>query len=362
MQSSFQKLRDTVIKGIQGKNEGIPLGIERVSNYISIRKNTYTLLGGNSGTGKTAIVDALWVLEPYDWYLKNKDKTHLKIEWVYRSMERSKIHKLAKWACYKIWKDNGELITPAELLGWKEGKKLTEQQLHMFNCTEEYFETMEDSKIITIIEGQENPRGIYKQLEEYALQRGHIEKINEFESIYHPNNSDLIVVPVIDHAGKCKLETVDGVKNRKGTTDKLSEYMSICRDRFNMSPVVISQFNRSIKSEIFNKQEDPEPTAESFKDSGNLYEDCDIALSLFNPFKFKVYDHMKYEIPKFVNPKTGANYFRSLKLLKSSFSEDDVRWGLGFLGHVGKWAALPKASEMDESIYQGIVTHQYFLE
>lgn len=360
MQSDYQQLKQEIERGILGKNQGIPLGLKKLGNYISIRKKVYTLLGGNSGTGKTAIVDAVWVLEPYEWYLQNKDKTDLKIEWVYRSMERSKIIKLAKWACYRIWKMYGELITPSELLGWKE-QKLSDRQMGMFLSTEEFFQTMQDSKIITIIDGQENPRGIYKQLEEYALQRGKEEKKTEYETVYIPNNENLIIVPVIDHAGKCKLETIGGVKDRKSTTDKLSEYMSICRDKYHMSPVVISQFNRSIKTEIFNKQADPEPTAESFKETGNLYEDCDLALSLFNPYKFKLYDHMGYEVPKFVDTKTGANHFRSLKLLKSSYSEDDIRWGLSFLGQVGMWKDLPKSSEMDDSIYEGIIKNNYYL-
>ena len=157
------------------------------------------------------------------------------------------------------------------------------------------------------------------------------------------------------------METVDGIKSRKGTTDKLSEYMSIVRDKFRMAPVVISQFNRSIKSEIYSKQSDPEPTQESFKETGNLYDDCDVALTLFNPYKFKVMDHMGYDIPKFVNPATGANHFRSLKLIKSSYSEDDIRWGLGFNGAIGSWIDLKKSSEIREGDYDDVKSLQAFM-
>lgn len=361
MASNFSKLRAEIEKGILGQTQGIPIHLTKTGKFLSIRKDVYTLIGGNGGTGKTALVDSMYVLEPYEWYLKNKDKTHIKIEWVYRSMERSTLNKLAKWSCYKIWKDHGVLITPAKLLGWKD-EKINDEEMHLFNKCEEFFETMQDSKIITIIENQENPRGIYLQLEEHALSKGKIEQVSKHEKLYHADNPNLIIIPVIDHASKCKMETVDGVKNRKGTTDKLSEYMSIVRDLFHMSPVVISQFNRSIKSEIFNKQSDPEPTQESFKETGNLYDDCDVALTLFNPFKFKVFDHMGYNIQDFIDTKNGANYFRSLKLIKSSYSEDDIRWGLGFNGAVGGWKSLCKASEMDDSIIESIKALHYFLE
>ena len=358
MSSNYKKLKAEVEKGITGKNQGIPLSLKKMGRYLSIRQAVYTLLGGNSGTGKTAYADSVYVLEPYMWYLQNKDSTHLSIEWVYRSMERPLLQKLAKWSCYKIWRDEGILITPARLLGWTEDK-LTEHEKYLFDKCEEFFETMQDSKIITIIEGQDNPRGIWKHLEEYALVRGKYEQKSEYEKIYHPNNPDLIVVPVIDHAGKCKMETVDGIKSRKGTTDKLSEYMSICRDLFKMSPVVISQFNRSIKSEIFSKQSDPEPTMDSFKETGNLYEDCDVALSLFNPYKFKVMDHMGYDIPKMVDNKTGANYFRSLKMIKNQ-GEDDIRWALAFNGAIGQFCDLPRISDMSEAVYEQVKSLQHF--
>lgn len=360
MPSHFQKLKEEVEKGILGKTQGIPMSVARVNKYLSIRKRIYTLLGGNGGTGKTGYIDNTYVLEPYEWLLQNRDKTDIRIEWVYRCMERSITDKLGKWTCYKIWKDHGELIEPETLMGWKD-IKLNDRQKWMFDNCEEYFTTMQDSHIVNIIAGQENPRGIFKHLEQYALERGKEEQLNEWEKVYHPDNDNLIIVPVVDHAGKCRMETVDGVKTRKGTTDKLSEYMSICRDRFQMAPVLISQFNRSIKSEIFSKQADPEPTQESFKDTGNMYDDADVVLTLFNPYKFKVYDHMGYDIERFVDSSNGNNYFRSLKLIKSSYSADDIRWGLAFNGAVGQFKTLYKAKEMNDQVYEEVKSLSYFL-
>ena len=361
MPSHFKKLKAEVEKGILGKTQGIPISLDRVGKYISIRKQVYTLIGGNSGTGKTSFADSIYVLEPYEWYLQNKDTTEIKIEWIYRCMERSIVAKIGKWACYKIWKDHGELIEPEILMGWDK-VKLTARQKDLFDETEEYFETMQDSKIITIVESQDNPRGIWKHLEAYALQKGVYEKKSEYEEVYHPNNDNLIIIPVIDHVGKCKMETVDGVKSRKGTTDKLSEYMSIARDKLHMSPVVISQFNRSIKSEIFSKQSDPEPTQESFKETGNLFEDADVALTLFNPYKFKVYDHMGYKIQDFVDNTTGNNCFRSLKLIKSSYSADDMRWGMAFNGAIGQFKTVPRVDKITEDTYRDVKSLRYFRE
>lgn len=360
MPSHFSKLKEEVEKGLLGKTQGIPMSVDRVNKFLSIRKCIYTLLGANGGVGKTSYVDSTYVLEPYEWLLQNRATSEIRIEWVYRCMERSITDKLGKWTCYKIWKDHGELIEPQVLMGWVDGKKINDRQKGMFDACQEYFDTMQDSHIVNIIAGQENPRGVFKQLEEYALQRGKEEEISQWEKVYHANNDNLIIVPVIDHAGKCRMETVDSVKSRKGTTDKLSEYMSIVRDRFQMAPVVISQFNRSIKSEIYSKQADPEPTQESFKDTGNMYDDADVVLTLFNPYKFKVYDHMGYDIQKFVDGSNGNNYFRSLKLIKSSYSADDIRWALGFNGAVGQFKTLPRAKDITDEQIADVMNLQHF--
>jgi hypothetical protein len=48
----------------------------------------------------------------------------------------------------------------------------------------------------------------------------------------------------------------------------------------------------------------------------------------------------------------GAKYFRSLRLIKNSFGEDDLRIGLGFLGQVGIFKELPKRRDITESDYE----------
>ncbi len=302
-------------------------------------------------TGKTSYADSIYVLEPYMWLLENKDKTDQRIEWIYWSMERKKIHKLSKWACYYIWRKYGVLIEPAKLMGWRKDK-IDEREKAYFDKCEEFFETMQDSKLITIMDVATNPRGIYKHAVAYMQERGVETKVSEYKTEYTLNNPNLIVQLVLDTIGKCNLETVDGSKDRKSTTDKMSEYFGLLRDIYHMSPIAISQFNTSITSQLYGKVADPEPTPESYKNSGNMFEDCDVGLALFNPYRYKVYNHMDHDIPEFIDksggPHHGANYFRSLKLLKSSYSEDDLRFGLSFMGQIGYWKDLPRPNEIEE--------------
>ena len=62
--------------------------------------------------------------------------------------------------------------------------------------------------------------------------------------------------------------------------------MGDLRDRYGYTVIDISQFNRSIGSVDRMKIKDVSPEPDDFKGSGDLYENADVALGLFNPYKF----------------------------------------------------------------------------
>ena len=104
---SFQDLKKEVQRGLEGKNGGIPMGFDRLNRYIGIRKSIYTLVGGLTGSGKTSFIDDAYVLNPFDWYISKANTKGIKLRIIYRSMERSKTYKLAKWVSRKIFLDHG---------------------------------------------------------------------------------------------------------------------------------------------------------------------------------------------------------------------------------------------------------------
>jgi hypothetical protein len=71
---NFEHLKNEVLAGIEGRNGGIPMGFNRLNNYIGIRKGIYTLVGGLTGSGKTSFVDDAFVLNPFDWSLTPEGK------------------------------------------------------------------------------------------------------------------------------------------------------------------------------------------------------------------------------------------------------------------------------------------------
>jgi hypothetical protein len=313
----------------------------------------YTLVGGLTGSGKTSFIDDAYVLNPFDWYIANKPPG-LKLRIIYRSMERSRTYKYAKWVSRKIFLDQGVIIPVPKLLGWTE--KMSSDEHDLFLMYEDYLENMKD--VITIIDGPDNPIGIAKHLKEHALQNGVIEDVDQYNKRYIPNNESELTIVVIDHIGL--LKPTKDYPTKKQLIDKMSDELRYARDMYGYSPVIVSQFNRDISSPMRLKNGDVEPQLEDFADSSQTQNDADVVLALFDPMRYKVQDPSGYDLNK-LRDEYGAKYFRSLRLIKNSYGEDDVRIGLGFLGQIGMFKELPKVKYMNENVYNEIINKTFFL-
>lgn len=350
----FEQLKNEVELGLSDRNAGIPMGFNRLNRYVGIRKSMYFLVGGLTGSGKTSFIDDAFVLNPYDWYISKQNQSNIKLRIIYRSMERSRTYKLAKWISRKIFLDYGIIITVPKLLGWTE--KMTKDEHDLFLSYKDYMEQM--SEVITIIDGPENPVGIAKELKAHALENGSIEQLDEYNKVYVPNNENEITIVVIDHIGL--LKTTKDQPTKKDAIDKMSDELRYARDFYGYTPVAVSQFNRSISNPMRIKNGDVEPQLEDFAESSSTQNDADVVMALFDPMRYKVADPSGYNLDK-LKDQYGAKYFRSLRLIKNSYGEDDVRIGLGFLGQVGMFKELPKRIDMTDSDYESVVNKSYFL-
>jgi hypothetical protein len=350
---SFELLKQEVELGLTGRNNGIPMGFNRLNRYIGIRKSIYFLVGGLTGSGKTSFIDDAFVLNPFDWYISQKDPG-VKLRIIYRSMERSRTYKLAKWVSRKIFLDQGIIIPVSKLLGWND--KMNKDEHDLFLMYEDYIQRMDD--VITIIDGPENAVGIAKELKAHALQNGKIEQVDEYNKRYFPNHENEITIVIIDHIGL--LKTTKDQTTKKQAIDKMSDELRYARDFYGYTPVVVSQFNRDISNPIRIKNGDVEPQLEDFAESSQTQNDADVVLALFDPMRYKVADPSGYALDK-LKDQYGAKYFRNLRLIKNSYGEDDVRIGLGFMGQIGMFKELPKKSAITDSDYEAVINKTYFL-
>jgi replicative DNA helicase len=226
----------------------------------------------------------------------------------------------------------------------------------LFLMYEDYIGNM--SEVITIIDGPENPVGIAKELKAHALNNGSIEQLDEYNKIYVPNDENEVTIVVLDHIGL--LKTTKDQTTKKEAIDKMSDELRYARDFYGYTPVVVSQFNRSISNPMRIKNGDVEPQLEDFSESSSTQNDADVVLALFDPIRYKVEDPSGYQLEK-LKDQFGAKYFRSLRLIKNSYGSDDLRIGLGFLGQLGIFRELKKRNDMTDSDYEAVINKTYFL-
>jgi replicative DNA helicase len=352
---SFEHLAKEVELGLSDRNNGIPMGFDRLNRYVGIRKSMYFLVGGLTGSGKTSFIDDAFVLNPFDWYRSVQNKQDIKLKIVYRSMERSRTYKFAKWISRRIFLDYGMIIPVSKLLGWTD--KMSKDEHDLFLTYRDYMGEL--NECVTIIDGPENPVGIAKELKAHALENGTIEKLDEFNKIYVPNHENEVTIVVIDHIGL--LKTTKDQPTKKEAIDKMSDELRYARDFYGYTPVVVSQFNRSISNPMRIKNGDVEPQLEDFAESSSTQNDADIVMALFDPLRYKVADPSGYNLDK-LRDEYGAKYFRSLRLIKNSYGEDDIRIGLGFLGQIGMFKELPRRKDMTDDDYGRVVNKTFFLD
>jgi len=346
----FDDVINKINRGKQGLNTGLPMGFNRLVNYVpDIQQGTYYLVGGETGTGKTAFADNCFLYNPYDYIQKTPD-CKFKMKMIYWSFEIDKISKITKAVCKKLYTDYG--ITTDINFVLSRGKNRISQEIYdKVLQTRNYFEGLED--VLEIFDGAMNPTGINRYMLDYArangkylmkeVDNGKGGKIEVFDK-YIPNDPNLYTMIMVDHVSLTKKE--QGMKTKE-VVDRLSEYMIPLRNNFGFIPIIVQQIGRGNSTSDRMKMDRLEPQLSDFKDSGNTQQDANVIMALFSPKRYELENFRGYDITKL------KDRFRSLMVLKNRDGESDVRVGLQFVGEVGHFAELPKLSDFqaDPKLY-----------
>lgn len=357
----FDNIKKAIDEGIEGKNQGLPTGFNRLDNYISLKKKMMIAVIGSSGSGKSSFANTAFILNPMYHCISNKKK----IKIILFSMERSIIFSLSKWLIARIFQDHGVLIDMRTLLGWWSKEKLQEykltpKELQYINMYSDYFNNMEN--ILDIYEGQRSPNDIFRIVKNYAESVGIEEKIGEHKKIYIPNDPDEQVIIVVDHVGLTK--TTKEYPTKKQAIDRTIEHLQYFRDYLGYTVIPVCQLNRDLSNPLYKKLNSFEPHLDNIKESSNIAEASDLVLSLWEPIRYGTTDKNYGDVEKFRSPKTGHKYFRSISILKNSYGIDGASIGTVFMGETGIFKELPKAAIVNEwttNDFDKIFSNEYFL-
>lgn len=366
--TAFEQLNKEIEAGIKGENQSISIGLPKLGKYANIRKRILTLLFSTTGAGKSAMIDTIIINSCSD-YIDNP--FGLKPDFQLFSMERSKSIRIAKWICFRIFKTEGVEIQLPKMMGWWD-EKLTKSEYDLVLKQKDWIECLLND-YVTIHEGAKSPNEVFKIIKTHFENKGKYDLIKKIDEktgkerefkIYTPNNEKGVVIPILDHGNLTK--TTKELPTKKQSIDRLVEFIQGFRDLENAAPIWVSQVNRSISGVSRVKDGEHELVLEDVKESGDIGDACDIAISLFDPVKYNQSSKTGYNPLNFIDKNNGSNYFRSCQILKSSYGADSIRIPLAFNGFCGQFKELPRKQDLSdieyETIIQKVLNKSYFLE
>lgn len=335
--------------GMAGRNVGLPNCFDRFNKFLyGTQRATYYAIGGAPGSGKSAFTDDNFVLTPF-FAFKNDPANAgkpFKVKWFYYSFEVPEFSKRSKWMAYLLYHVHG-IKLDASLIDSKDANnKLPQAVYEKIEALDSIMDELFSH--ITLVQDLENPTGIRNDVIKYANDNGvtHYEPYTTLDGKeakrrtgYTANDPEERVIIIVDHAALLKKERSFGTKEN---IDKLSEYMIDLRNMYKYTPVVVCQFNKGlsnierIKLSIKDGYEIT-PILEDFKDTGNIGQDCNVALGVFNPAKYNIMTYRDYDVSKMMDS------FRTIHLMKNRDGVDNGAIAMHFAGGIGKMRELPPA-------------------
>jgi replicative DNA helicase len=351
----LDKLKQRIQEGLDGKFAGLKNGFKRVNDYIfNVQKSCYTLIGGDSGTFKTTVLDFIVSNAIEDAIAKGIDLTVY-----YYSFEIDELTKKCNWLSRAVNKKYGVEIPPQKIkgLGYDPSdpdtfdKKLTDDEQQMVDsCVDEV--NLMFSKINFIFDPI-NPTGIrndvFKHFEKHGtiLHESYVNELGQTKqriSGYKPNNPNAHFILCIDHLALMKDEQGFDTKQN---IDKMSEYTVQLRNLFGVSSFYLQQFNDSLSSvdRAKFKGVDLSPQKSDFKDSRNPYQDADVVIGLMAPYKLDMPTCLGYDVGRL------RRNLIMLKIVKNRLADDNIAFGIYVKPRTGSFIELPKnpqAPEMEQ--------------
>lgn len=339
--NTIQRMFNLIKRGLKGLNIGLSIGLPRLEKIMDgIQRQTYSIIAGGTGSGKTTLALYSYVYRPIVDHLGDQ-----KFRVIYFSLEMTAEILLAKILSLHIFETYGIELSYKDIMS-RQGI-----------LSDEYYELVEScipwleefTKHLIIYDKGMSCSAIYKALTEYAEQHGTFTK-SEYSTTYEPNVVDELVVVVVDHLGLVNL--LNG-QTKKDAMDLTSKYLLRFRNMCGYSPLVLLQINRGASSMDRVKEKRQEIELSDIKDTGGPSEDAEVILAIYHPFREKVQSYKGFNIRIF------QDKFRAIQILKSRLGEADKSISVNFFGSIGYWKELPKPDEIRENSEEEMQKYLY---
>jgi hypothetical protein len=362
--SFFEDSLRLVDRGRKGDQIVIPYAWPKLSEHIFITPGMFHYIGGDAGSGKSGFADEAYILHPYLWTLANPE-AEVKLKIFVWKMERPLPLVKLKWVSLRLWSKYRILTTPIFLAGIGSQKSRLPDEI--YEKVREVMQELEPMDDVVVLKGSTNPTGIQKNVETLLSQEGEFYAVPSIvpgekpEKHFRPRHEKSLFIVLVDHVGLFlseKMRDSGRIMDKKQLVDKCSENMQIFRDRYGVFCVAVNQFNRNKNDALRRSKFGINPDPADFESSSRPFHDCDVSVGLIDPTNYGVNDYYGYDIGR-LTTSDGKSRFRGAHLLKNSYGQDNLMFGMGFLGEVGQYYELTRSRDMTEQQYNNLrLLHQ----
>jgi hypothetical protein len=363
----YSLVKDDILKNKQVKEGGgfvgVPIPFKRLSDYIPVIERGHSIgVLGSTGSGKSRLTRWMFIYTSYKFHKENNYP--LKI--IYFPLEDSKEKVMRNLICHYLHELYGIYINLQELDS-KGDRILPDFVVEKIEEAEEFFKDFE--KVVTIVDGVNEPTQIFNYCQEYALRTGKIEKYNievngeVTEQMRYVANDDVHTIVVVDNMSNIDIET--GAANEREAIVKFCK--TYVRGRlcnfFKFTVVQVLQQDFASERQSFNRDGESivaklEPSLAGIGDSKTISRSMHIVLGMFHPARYGL---MQYPIPPKREPQATyrldilGNRFRSLSILKANDSDFGMKLAFNFDAVTENMTELPPMNTPElEAVYQKI--------
>ena len=331
--SGKDRLFNLIDKGRDGKNIGLSIGLPKLELYMDgLLPGVSYLIAAQSGVGKSTFSLYSFVYKPLMDYMAGQEVDRDPY-FIMFNLEMTQEQIYAKLLSMYIYEHFGEQITFKELFSRGKDTRLSDERYELVKQCNEFLDILDKRLIFheTVLNSEKYKSCVIKDLQRFGTFTS--------DGEYIPDNSDQLIAVMIDHMSLCR---ASNGRSKKEEMDLISSYSVQLRNRCNISPIHIMQFNRNANNPERLKQDMQEPDSSDFKDSAAMYEDSQVVIALHSPIKFKRSSYRGYNI------KELAHNFVACILLKSRFGTSDIAIGLAYYGDCSIFKELPRADQIND--------------
>jgi hypothetical protein len=347
----YDRIIETISKNKEAKANGEYLGIPypfpRLNNYLScIDRGQAIGLLGPTGSGKSRFVRNTFLYNTFKFHME----TGYKLKIMFFCMEDSKEMTYNFVLCNYLYEKHGIKISVQELTS--KTKELDDYILDALVEAKEYFKSFED--VVVFIDGEDDPDKIYDICKRTAQQLGtEIDYVEEFDGVEVNQTryeSDTHVIAIFDNMSNFASQESSG-NEQVAILKFVKDYMRLrlC-NYYKWTCVLVLQMDFESERQSFTRNGETiasklEPSLASIGDSKRSSRSLHLIFSLFAPHRHEL---PQYPLPSKFNPEYFyditilGNSFRSLRVIKSNYTETGMRVPLLFDGISETFTELPQ--------------------